>query len=137
MTIKQLDHLNLTVGNFKETVAWYARVFGFELVEEGVQDGHPWGVIKGGEALLCIYENPALDHKDRFDRARAGLHGLNHFALRIEDLGAWEAVIDQEKVDVKYGGRIDWPHSYAWYVDDPTGYEIEVAYWTDGQPTFG
>ena len=35
MTIKHLDHLNLTVNNLAESVAWYARVLGFELVEQG------------------------------------------------------------------------------------------------------
>ncbi len=31
MNLKNIDHLNLTVANFDETVAWYGRVFGFEL----------------------------------------------------------------------------------------------------------
>ena len=65
MEVRNIDHLNLAVGNFDETAAWYGRVFGFEKVEEGLQDGVRWGVIR------------------------------------------------------------------AWYIQDPTGYEIEVACWND------
>ena len=28
-------------------------------------------------------------------------------------------------------GAVAWPHATAWYVLDPTGYEIEVALWDD------
>jgi catechol 2,3-dioxygenase-like lactoylglutathione lyase family enzyme len=30
-----LDHLNLTVRNLEESIAWYGRVFGFKKVEGG------------------------------------------------------------------------------------------------------
>ncbi len=29
MLIKKLDHLNLTVDDFQETVQWYSDIFGF------------------------------------------------------------------------------------------------------------
>lgn len=136
MTITKLDHLNLSVANFRESVDWYGKVFGFELVEEGMQSGLPWGIIQSGDALLCIYENPKLAYRDRFDRARLGLHGVNHFALRIDDPDAWREVAERHGVEVKYGGQIEWDHSDAWYVNDPTGYEIEVAFWREGKPAF-
>lgn len=136
MFIKSLDHLNLTVNDFDETAEWYGRLFGFEVVERGLQDGARWGVIRSGDALLCIYEHPELEHQDRFVRQRAGHHGMNHFALRITDREAWEEIIEREGLELSYGGRIDWPHSDAWYVKDPTGYEIEVALWREGSPAF-
>jgi catechol 2,3-dioxygenase-like lactoylglutathione lyase family enzyme len=39
MLVSNLDHLNLSVNNFDETVEWYNKIFGFKLVEQGVQDG--------------------------------------------------------------------------------------------------
>ena len=44
----QLDHLNLSVDNFALTAQWYEQVFGFEVVEEGLQDGQLWGVLRAG-----------------------------------------------------------------------------------------
>ncbi len=136
MKLKNIDHLNLTVANFDDTVAWYGRVFGFELVEEAMQDETRWGVLRHGDAMLCIYEFPDCHHEDRFAMRKRGLHGINHFGLRITQRAAWEAVIEREKLTVLYDGPITWPHSTAWYVTDPTGWEIEVALWKDDTIAF-
>jgi len=31
---------------------------------------------------------------------------------------------------------IQWPHSLAWYINDPTGWEIEVVYWENDTISF-
>ena len=136
MQVQRLDHLNLTVRSLEETVDWYGRVFGFELVEDGQYEGRPWGIIRSGDALLCIYERPSDELEPPKQRKAAGRQGINHFALTITDREAWEATIEREDVEVSYGGEITWPHSDSWYVHDPTGYEIEVALWHEGTPVF-
>lgn len=136
MQLKNIDHINLTVANFDETVAWYGRVFDFEVVEDGLQEGLRWGVIRSGEVMLCIYERTDCHFEDRFALRERGLHGLNHFGLRITDQAAWEETIVREKLTVLYSGPIEWPHSTSWYVTDPTGYEIEVACWHDDTISF-
>lgn len=136
MKVKQLDHLNLTVRSFDETVEFYGRVFGFELVEEAVQNGVRWGVIRSGDAMLCIYEHPELEFLDRFALLESGLHGLNHMAFRITDAEAFQEIVQRDGLELNYGGEVQWPHSKAWYIKDPTGYEIEVALWDDDEVTF-
>jgi catechol 2,3-dioxygenase-like lactoylglutathione lyase family enzyme len=131
VNLQNIDHLNLTVADFEATVDWYGRVFGFELVEEDVQEGIRWGVIRQGDVMLCIYQYPGCRFEDRFAMRRLGLHGINHFGLRITDRGEWEETMDREGVEVLYGGPVRWPHSTSWYVTDPTGWEIEVALWDD------
>ncbi len=136
MSISQLDHLNLTVSNLDQSIAWYGRVFGFELVERAVQDGVPWGVVKAGSAMLCIYEHPARTMLDRFELGDADQHGLNHLALRITDEAAWLATVEREHLTILYDGVVKWPHSQSWYLKDPTGYEIEVVLWNDDTIAF-
>ena len=137
MKVRNLDHLNLTVASFDQTVDWYGRLFGFELVEEDrLEDGTRWGVIKSGDAMLCIYEHEDYRFLEMKERRQQGIHGVSHFSLRIEDRDAWLKKAEQEGVEIKYGGQVDWPHSDSWYVDDPTGYEIEVAWWREGEPRF-
>ena len=131
MRIKHLDHINMTVRNFRESVHWYQRVFGFALVEEGVQEGRPWGIIRSGDALLCLYEAPDRIFANRFELAEQERHGVSHFAFRIEDEEAWLATVEAESLDILYDGAVVWPHSTSWYLKDPTGYEIEVARWKD------
>ncbi len=99
--IASIDHVNLTVADFAETVAWYGRVFGFELVEEGDQDGTRWGVIRAGDTMLCIYEFAACRLDDRHAMRAAGLHGINHFGFRVTDPTGWEievALWDEDRI---------------------------------------
>ena len=137
MRVKHLDHLNMTVTDLAESADWYRRVFGFEKVEGGVYEGRPWGILRAGDALLCLYEHPGWRVPDEDERERGRLHGLNHFGLRILDREAWEETVRREGVEVRYGGEVRWPHSSAWYVTDPSGYEIEVALWDGDRVSFG
>jgi catechol 2,3-dioxygenase-like lactoylglutathione lyase family enzyme len=137
MNVKHLDHLNLSVDSFDRTAAWYGRVFGFEVVEKGVYNGEPWGVLKGGDAMLCVYQHAGLRAPDAEEIQKAGFHRVAHFGLRITDRAAWEATVKREKLTVHYGGVYEWPHSDSWYISDPSGYTIEVALWRNDRPTFG
>ncbi len=131
MNVKQLDHLNMYVKSVESTIDWYQRVFGFEVVEGGIRDDIPWAIIKGGDAMLCIYERPDLAYP-----RKGSVAAVNHFGLRITNRDAWEKTIKKEDVDVEYGGAVRYPHSWSWYVKDPTGYEIEVALWDNDQVLF-
>ena len=130
MKVRNVDHLNLSVRSFGESAEWYGRVFGFEVVEEGLYNGAPWGVLRSEDAMLCIYEHP--DYGEVSRSGTGGRHGINHFGLRITDRKAWEETVEREKIPVLYDGEVHWPHSSSWYITDPTGYEIEVALWEDG-----
>lgn len=139
MFISQLDHLNLTVRSFDDTLRWYRGVFSFELVEEGVQsNGVRWGVIRSGDAMLCIYEAPKRRFMDSDKLGRECIHGIAHFGLRVADREAWQRALGDEALITRYGEVTSWryPHSMAWYVTDPTGYEIEVVLWDDDKVRF-
>ena len=129
--VSKLDHLNLSVHDFDETTVWYDRIFGFTIVEEGLDDGLKWGVVRCGDAMLCIYESPGLSLADRFNMKENGLHHLTHFGLRITDKKLWEKKVKEENLPILYDGVVKWPNSLTWYIKDPTGWEIEVVYWDD------
>ena len=131
-----LDHLNLTVDSFEESAKWYSKVFGFEIVERGEREGLSWGILKLGQYMLCLFEKEGFSLLSNGERAEKKLHGMNHFAIAVDNIEEWENIVSREKLEVGYGGVVDYPHSKSWYVTDPTGYEIEVAYWKTGIPTF-
>lgn len=128
------DHLNLSVRDLEETAGWYRRVFGFALVERGVWDGVPWGVLRSnggrGESMLCAYERPDLRPPEEAD-PRA--HRIRHAGFRIRDENAWRATLEREGLESEF---VRHPRSRSWYVTDPTGYEIEVALWDGDQVAF-
>ena len=137
MNIKGFDHMNLTVKDFDETVDWYRRVFNFELVERDVTEGVLWGILRSeggeGDAMLCIYQYPDRKFLDRHELKRRDIHGISHWGFRINDEEKWKETLDREGLTyITY----DNPFSKAWYVQDPTGYEIEVALWENDQVRF-
>lgn len=136
--LRHLDHLNLSVSDLSETEAWYARVFGFEVVERAVcDDGTPMSILRAGDAMLCCYEHPDWEFIANLARRKRRLHGINHFALRITDRAAFEATVEREQIELNWGGAaIDYPNSTSFYVEDPTGYGIEVAIWDEDQVSF-
>lgn len=134
MNVRNLDHLNLTVKNVDDSKKWYHDLFDFNEVESGVRSGVRWSILRSGDAMLCMYEHPELEEPDE---ANGSTHKIYHFGLRITDREQFEQRIKQHKVPVEYGGAIRYPHSWSWYVSDPTGYEIEVALWDENTVKFG
>jgi catechol-2,3-dioxygenase len=86
--------------------------------------------------LLCLYESPDRVFLDGDQLGDRQLHGVNHFALRILNRAEWEATVKAENLPVQYGGAYPYPHSTSWYINDPTGYEIEVVLWEKDRITF-
>ena len=130
-----IDHLNFTVNNFEESVSWYSAVFGFEKVEEGIEKSGPWGVLRAGDTMLCIYENSSKTDI-RSSKEAELLHHIFHFGLRIRNREKWERTVVEQNIKVLYGGAYRYRHSTSWYIKDPTGHMIEVAYWDKDEVKF-
>jgi catechol-2,3-dioxygenase len=135
MSIKQLDHLNLTVKNLDETLAWYGKVFGMEVVESGERGDVRWAILRGGDAMLCVYEHPDKSVPARFNVQQAQ-HAIYHFGFRITDREAWLARVEAHDLELEFGGEVDYASSTSWYVSDPTGYGIEVVLWDADEVSF-
>ena len=129
----RVDHLNLSVRDLDETVAWYGRVFGFTVAEEGVWDGVRWAILRSGDTMLCAYHRPEFAFLDNEELGRRKLHGIRHPGFRITDEARWLRTIEREGLTVE---EIVHPHSRSWYVYDPTGYEIEVVAWKNDRVAF-
>ena len=133
MDAVRFDHLNLSVRDLDETVAWYGRVFGFSVAEEGVWDGVRWAILRSGDTMLCAYHHPEFRFVDNDGLASRHLHGIRHPGFRIADERRWRETVEREGLDAE---EIVYAHSRSWYVYDPTGYEIEVVKWNDDRVTF-
>lgn len=131
MNIAHLDHLNMTVADLDRARAWYQRLFDFEPVEAGVRHGRRWEILRAGEAMLCLYEWP-----EGAPPGSSEAHAVNHFGLRVRDRAAWLERLRAVEEPTYYGSPVEWPHSTAWYVKDPTGHEIEVVSWDDDVVAF-
>ena len=136
MRIQQLDHLNMTVTNLDESLKWYGNVFGFELVECGNRNGVAWAIIRSGDGMLCLYEHPNRRAPRRFLVDDSQEHVIYHYGFRITDREAWLAKLEEFGLELYFGGEARYPHSTSWYVQDPTGYIIEVVLWDEDRISF-
>lgn len=132
----KIDHLNMSVHDLNESLAWYHKVFGFEKREAGVgPSGTPWAITALGDVLLCLYQHPSRLPADENDEK---FLRLDHFGFRINDRRAWEKIVKEHDLKLLYGGEpILYPRSVSWYVVDPSGYEIEISYVPDGGGIYG
>jgi catechol 2,3-dioxygenase-like lactoylglutathione lyase family enzyme len=123
----------MSVTDLAASISWYADLFGFVVVERGVlEEGGLWAILRADDALLAMYEYPERELLDGDLLQSRKVHGLNHFGLTIEDPSGWLAKAKSMGVEIQYNGVIKWPHSRAWYVKDPSGWEIEVVNWDEG-----
>lgn len=126
MTIK-LDHINLSVTNLQQSIEWYKKIFGFELVEAGTTSlGIQWGIVAFDDTMICMTEYSERTLADQFDDK--SVHQIYHFGLRISDANQWRNIIQENNLKLYYGGEIAYPSSKSWYIHDPSGHEIEVSY---------
>ena len=134
MTIK-LDHINLSVKDLKNSIDWYGRVFGFELVESGITaNGKKWGIVAFNDYMICMSEFAERTDADKIEDRSA--HQIFHFGIRVSDLNRWNQTVKDHQLKLYYGGEIKYPTSKSWYVHDPSGHEIEVSYTEQGRMQF-
>jgi catechol 2,3-dioxygenase-like lactoylglutathione lyase family enzyme len=88
----RLDHINLTVANLNDSIEWYRRIFGFELVESGVSHlGIHWGIVAFDDNMICMSEHPKRKHSE-IDQNEL-FHQIYHFGIRVSDEMEWRQTV--------------------------------------------
>ena len=119
--LTRIDHINMRVKNLKESKEFYRSLFGFEEKESGVVRGRKWSILGIPEKVyLCLYEVGDVD------RIEQDLQ-INHFGLNVKDFDKLEARLRNAGVTMHYGGAIETGASRSIYIEDPSGYEIELS----------
>jgi lactoylglutathione lyase len=123
LAIERIDHVNMSVDDLAASVAFYQRVFGFELKEDASQAPIPWVIVgRAGVAYLCLYERRgAAPPKEGLFIAHFG------FALPPDAFDAAHRALREMGVALQFDGPVAWPRSRSLYVLDPSGHVIELA----------
>ena len=112
-----IDHLNLTVKNLDETCKFWKNLLGFELLQDiPEQKGK---IIGNKNAMLTLYEGSNFSKYVKT--------GFNHLSFHIENFKEAESLCKKMNLKIEYGGIIEWEKSRSIYINDPNGYEIELA----------
>ena len=120
-----VGHLAITVSDLKRSVPWYAALFGSEpVLDEYVLPGEFHHVVFAFESgqLFGLHQHSA-GGAGEFDERGAG---LDHVAFAVnsrEELGAWEARLDE--LGLKHGGIVDAHYGSGLSFRDPDNVALE------------
>ena len=110
-----MDHVNMTVKNLEESVEFYKKLFGFEVKKEQPEDKSK--IIGNDSIKLCLYENPEMSPEG----------GIAHFGFHIENFDEIMETCKSLGVKVYYDGPVQFEKSRSIYIEDPSGYDIELS----------
>ncbi len=111
------DTIKMMVPNVAEAQAWYAKIFGAEMVKRG---GEMVANIPGSSVLFEQAKTPVAPTKGRaFDRIGLEVVGLDAFVKKIEDSGI--------KLDSPYRGKNAAMNAGFAVFQDPYGTLIEMS----------
>ncbi|MEE9325194.1 MAG: VOC family protein [Dehalococcoidia bacterium] len=118
--IKRLDHYGLNVSNLSRAEAFYSETLGMDIESKM---GH-MTLLKGGNAVLALFENPKIVPGDTED-IKDPLGKAHHaFEVSREDFQRALERFPQENIPLK--GPIDWGDHDCLYFLDPDGNLLEL-----------
>jgi catechol 2,3-dioxygenase-like lactoylglutathione lyase family enzyme len=122
----RLDHIELFIPDRDRAADWYARVLGFEVLEDyrgWATEGGPLMISNdGGETMLALFVGKSQgDEPVRGLRRLAFRVSAEEFLLFVERSGAWrEAPLLTSDVN-------DYDKALSVYFSDPWGTPLEVT----------
>ena len=123
------SHVSLSVSDRQASAAWYARVFGFELLEHLQHEQLGFREIVLVHPLtgfvLCLQQHDANSHEP-FNPRRTG---LDHLAFKVAsraELGAWAARL--AALGVTHSPIAEMPYGSVLCLRDPDHIQLELFY---------
>lgn len=117
LNVSGMDHVNIEVISLKESVDFYNKLFGFEVLKE--QPDQNSKIIGNEKVKLCLYEIPEFKGYTK--------KGFHHFGFHIENFDDIIQKCTEMDIEIFYGGPLKWESSTSIYIKDPNGYEIELS----------
>ena len=130
LTVKKLLHTRMRVSDMDQTLAFYTKVLGLEVVERKVS---PRGShlaflrVPNSEELIELCSFPASGPvKVQED--------LVHLAFQVDDMDATISALQQQGIRITDGPTKTSSGSRFIFIDAPDGYEIELIERPAGVP---
>jgi methylmalonyl-CoA/ethylmalonyl-CoA epimerase len=124
-------HVGISVPNVEESVAWYHKMFGFEVVlrmNQGADNGMIVTHIKRGNCYIELFQvagaKPLPDYR-RDPSADLRVHGLAHFAFQVSDVVAATKELKAKGVEIAMG-PVDTPGVAFAFIRDNAGNTFEL-----------
>lgn len=102
-------HTGISVANLDESIAWYHKMFGFEVVSRNTQDANPkmtFALLRRGDCyieLFQVVDGKPLPEYRRDPTADLYVHGIKHFAFQVKDARAAAAALKAKGAEIAMG----------------------------------
>lgn len=122
----QTGHVGLNVTDLDRSIAFYTKVFDFEVLGEGKEKDRRYAFLaREGKLLVTLWQQAA----DSFPAGAAGLHHLSFQVETIDEVKDAEAVLRDLGAEFAYDGVV--PHgegaaSGGIFFTDPDGIRLEI-----------
>jgi len=128
MEINGIAHVDVTVTNFKECVAFYRRLLPFMGLKLVVYDNDDYFYCIGGRTGFALRRGAEQYRNLHFDQARPGMHHVCFRARAREDVAAvYELARELGAKIVRAPEEGRWaPGYYSTLFEDPDGVRVEV-----------
>jgi methylmalonyl-CoA/ethylmalonyl-CoA epimerase len=101
-----IDHVGISVANLEESVDWYVEKLGFELarpINRNPDSAMTIALLRRGDFNIELFEIKGaapLPEYRRDPSADLRVHGLAHFAFRVDDVRAVQAELEAKGVKI-------------------------------------
>lgn len=126
----EINHVGISVANLEESVDWYVDKLGFELARPLDVDPEATmniALLRRGNFNIELFEidgaTPLPEYR-RDPSADLRVHGLAHFAFRVDDAYAVLAELEAKGVEVVFGPN-ESERSIFFFVADNSGNTFE------------
>jgi catechol 2,3-dioxygenase-like lactoylglutathione lyase family enzyme len=126
MTMAQLEHANITVGDPQRTAQMLTDLFGWHIRWQGaVQDGAGYSIHVGTQtSYLAIYAPKGASDLKKARRNYDTRGGLNHLGIVVDDLDAVQSRVEKQGYTIH--NHADYEPGRRFYFLDEDGIEFEV-----------
>ena len=117
-----LEHVNLTVSDLEQSVAFYSNLLGLRVRWKGTtSDGIPAAHVGDDRSYLALFEAKVAGRAP----SDYGAVGLNHFGYVVDDLDAAKRRLAE--LGAQPHSEQDYEPGRRLYFFDPDGIEVELV----------
>ena len=138
--VNAIDHINMSVNNLEESILFYKKLFGFEIIEDSRSGAIPPNKFGAPYVIIGIKQCVYLALHQGLQTGDGKHNGSPirraHFGLHVEDFDTVIAKLKSHSVSFLYGETyLEGPHSRSVYILDPNQHEIELVEHFGGRET--
>jgi methylmalonyl-CoA/ethylmalonyl-CoA epimerase len=124
-------HVGISVPNLEESIAWYHKMLGFEVVTrmtQGASNGMLVALLQRGNCYIELFQvagaKPLPDYR-RDPTADLHVHGIKHMAYQVSDVLAATKRLKEKGAEIAMG-PVDTPGVAFVFIRDNSGNTFEL-----------